>query len=451
MYNTVGMHTSKRLYSLFACFAAAAFLFVAACASPSAPAPGMIADLDELPQRASAYLDPRTADIPLFADAAAQSQRFLRQWYGPWSRKEPRYGLEEVNWGTRVYGPKLLYGENLLPRPSGWIAAQDELAGLGEFPNLKRPGIALANTSFRVLPTDKPAFRDPKLAGEGFPFDYMQNSALWAGTPLYLSHLSRDRAWVLCETQTTFGWVPARDVAPVDEEFMVRWRSLPLAAVTADRVPLADGLGRHFFEARIGMALPLAAEEPGRYVVLAPRQDLGGMARISQAAIGQDQAAPLPLPATPKVLAGLMDGLMGRFYGWGGLYGERDCSATLQDLFIPVGVLLPRDSFQQIQAGAMVDLTGLGSVEKREAIAARGRPFATLLGKRGHVALYLGQHDGQTVIFHSIWGLGLGAGGQDGRHVIGRAVVTTLTPGQEVPGLSPPLLETLSTMTLLTP
>ena len=54
---------------------------------------------------------------------------------------------------------------------------------------------------------------DPAKAGEGFPFDYFQNSALWPGTPLLITHASRDGAWLFAEAGMVAGWVPAQDVA----------------------------------------------------------------------------------------------------------------------------------------------------------------------------------------------------------------------------------------------
>ena len=38
-------------------------------------------------------------------------------------------------------------------------------------------------------------FYDPTQLGEGFPFDYNQNSAIKINTPIMVSHLSKDRAW----------------------------------------------------------------------------------------------------------------------------------------------------------------------------------------------------------------------------------------------------------------
>ncbi len=54
----------------------------------------------------------------------------------------------------------------------------------------------------------------------------------------------------------------------------------------------------------------------------------------------------------------------------------------------------------------------------------------------GHIGLYLGNVDGKPVMFHNVWGVRVNEGpGHDDRHVIGKAVITTLEPGKELPNL----------------
>lgn len=60
--------------------------------------------------------------------------------------------------------------------------------------------------------------------------------------------------------------------------------------------------------------------------------------------------------------------------------------------------------------------------------------------------LYIGQRNGEPVVFHSVWGLKTKINGKLGRKIIGGAVITTLEPGLEQPDLARPdgiLLETV--------
>ena len=50
--------------------------------------------------------------------------------------------------------------------------------------------------------------------------------------------------------------------------------------------------------------------------------------------------------------------------------------------------------------------------------------------------LYVGKYNGRPAIFHNAWGVRTIEGGDnDARFVIGRAVVTSITPGNELKNL----------------
>ena len=59
--------------------------------------------------------------------------------------------------------------------------------------------ITIRRTNVKALPTSTSFYRNPKKVGEGFPFDYNQNSALHINVPLYISHYSKDRTLGLCQ------------------------------------------------------------------------------------------------------------------------------------------------------------------------------------------------------------------------------------------------------------
>jgi len=144
------------------------------------------------------------------------------------------------------------------------------------------------------------------------------------------------------------------------------------------------------------------------------------------------------MPLTPRNVAAVGNQFMGQPYGWGGLDGKRDCSAVTHDLFVPFGIYLPRNSGSQAAAGGAIPLGDMGNAQKESTILSQGVPFATLIWMKGHIMVYVGQWQGHPLIFHAPWGLHtFGNGGRDGRLVIGRVVVTTLRPGEEVPAVGP--------------
>ncbi len=430
-------------------------LLLAACAA-KAPAPTEpVQDLLTLPQDLFAYLPSPDGQALVLSPAAqaAMCGKLLAGHFGPWERTRPT-DPGDLFWGLDYFAKRQVYGENLLPRDPAWLERLRRLARPEDFPNLGRPGVAVAPTAMRVLPTLEPAFADPAKAGEGFPFDYMQNTAVWPGTPLYLSHLSADGAFVLAHCRYASGWIPMNDVAFAGPEFRREYRAHPLLAVVRDRVPLRDATGLFRCEARVGMLLPLQSATAEGYEVLVPVRDAAGRAVAVTARIAPGEAAALPLPATAANVARVAASMLGEPYGWGGLYGHRDCSALLQDLYTPFGLGLPRNSKQQGRAGAVVPLDGLSDQAKEALILKRGAPFASLLWKPGHIMLYLGSRQGRAVILHDIWGLRIEERGREGRQLIGRVAVTTLTPGAELPSLKRPeglLLHGLRSMVLLAP
>jgi hypothetical protein len=148
--------------------------------------------------------------------------------------------------------------------------------------------------------------------------------------------------------------------------------------------------------------------------------------------------------------------MIGEPYGWGGLYGNRDCSSMTRDFFAVFGIWLPRHSEDQVkEAGTYIDLQGLSPEQKEKMILEKGVPYLSLLWRKGHVMLYIGQKDGRALIFHNIWGIRTkDLQGREGRKIIGQAVITTLQPGQElinIDSAAGSLLDNIAAMNILAP
>ncbi|MBG0790369.1 MAG: SH3 domain-containing protein [Desulfovibrionaceae bacterium] len=434
------------------CASLALVLLLAACGTRDPYAP--VQDLTELPQDAGAYhhLPP---DERLLKETAQQAawDGFMAAHFDPWTRNKPKNPAEKVFWGLSAFEGKRLFGENTLPLDAGWLDRMRAASRVNDFPGLHRRAVTVTNASLRVLPTHRPAFYDFRQAGEGFPFDYMQNSLVLAGTPLLATHVSADRAWVLVECRFAYGWVRATDIAWVDDAFAAAYQSGAYLAVTRDDVPLTDLDGRYRFTTHVGALFPVTGSGPdGRPVIGVPVRDDLGNAVLHAVEPPEGTMQPAPIPATPANFARIANAMLGRAYGWGGLYEDRDCSALAMDLMAGFGILLPRNSSQQIRVGTKIALDGMDRDGKRRLIAGQGTPFLTLIRKPGHIMVYLGDRGGEPVVLHATWGLKTETGGGYGRKVIGGAVITTLEPGLELDDLARPegiLLETVRAMTTL--
>ncbi len=339
-------------------------------------------------------------------------------------------GAPDMAWAAEILDGEI-WAENLCPWTDDAKKNLLDDAAMDSYPSLNYRAIAVRNTSARAMPTDRPAFHDPRSAGEGFPFDSFQESAVPVGTPLRVRHANRRGDWLLCETSVFAGWIRADDVAEVDESTAKTYENGRYAAIVDDETPLRDENGRHVARAKIGTIFPTDFDG----AILAPVKTSSGAARLVRAFATEGSAVSYPLAFTAGNVAAQAKKFMGAPYGWGGLFGARDCSATMRDLFIPFGFHLPRNSRQQAYAGEFVEMEGKTDDEKFAAIRAFGVPFRTLIGMKGHVGLYLGTTDrGEPVLMHNMWGLRLISKKDpalDGRLIIGRTVITTLRPGAE--------------------
>jgi hypothetical protein len=303
----------------------------------------------------------------------------------------------------------------------------------------------------RELPTSHAHMTKARPFGPDNPFDMFLYSSLFLGTPLYAAHISADGLWHFVESPIASGWVPTEDLALVDAAFMAQYRTGRYAAIIRDDLPLVTETGV-IGHTHIGAVYPLHKENPRGLTVLAPIRGARAQAAIATLVLAPAQAKAKPLPLNPAWLARIGNQMMGQPYGWGGLYAWRDCSSTMRDLFAPFGIWLPRNSAAQGRSGHSIPLEGLEGADKEEMIKTLGTPFMSLLWMRGHIMLYLGQYRNESVVFHNIWGLRVvEEGDDDARHVLGRAVASSLQIGRELPGrkAGSSLLERLKAMVTL--
>ncbi len=417
-------------------------LFTACTTRAPVPAPKLA---DRLPARTELLTmaggDPDRLLLP-----NVPPERFRDRWLAVLDSHGPPTGARDWAWHT-AQEPGWLR-ENLRPVTSGWLETMRREAAWGREGAIDRPGIALVTTSLRAMPTARPLVRDRGRPGCGYPFDLLQESLVGAQEPLWISHRSRSREWTFVMTSYAAGWVPSRNVALLGDTALAAIRSLPLGACIREGLAVHGPEGRFLFWTRIGMVLPLTGDGvfPGN-VFAATDRDEAGTAIFRTVTIPRDAIVPVPWPATAANVTLLASRLLGQPYGWGGLHGNRDCSATVRDLLMPFGIWLPRNSRQQAGAGRVVDLSHTAPEAKAPVILNEARPWTTLLNAPGHVMLYAGQQNGTPYVFHAVWDLTSRQDGHTSRIHIGRITVTALAPAGPGSGL----LEAIRSMTFLEP
>ncbi len=379
---------------------------------------------------------------------AEETARFLRLFFAPWDTTTPQAtdkAFLEPYIGSAKKKP---VARGYVDNENRWTQEAWEIVvknvARETFPSLMEPAVVVQETELRHVPTALPRYTDPTKPGSGAPFDMFRATYLAIGTPVLLTHVSLDGNWVFVENALIPGWVPRNSVATVNKGFQALYRNGTYMAFLREGVSLVDSQQNPRATSRIGMIVP---RSPFGEAVLIPVATPTHKARLVACRPADSEygiydtslLAPLPLPLTAQAIAAVGQAFMGQAYGWGGEDGNRDCSLMLRDLFMPFGIWLPRNSYAQSRAWSFTSFKGLTLTEKIEQIRT-AQPFATLLWLPGHIALYIGEEDGEPLMFHTLWGIRTkdAAGGDTGRHVVGKAVISTTKPGVELPHVSDP-------------
>lgn len=397
--------------------------------------PETIKDIQDLKQDHLSYIDKSsydreivTADVQKKIDAHYNSLYFE-----PWHREKPFYQIDIIERGFKKYRKNLGYGENGRKHRKSWLKTLTASADLEKYPNSGIAAITVENADVRVLPTHKPRFANASYSHNGYPFDTLQESSVAPNTPVFISHTTKDKAWVLAETPYVVGWMSVRSLAFVDNDFIKAWETGQYAVFIKDKVSLYDPYGRYLFKAPLGAMFPKIEEDDTAMTLLVAMADNDGRAYITRAVVTKEAATAKPLKLTNFNIAKLANELINEPYGWGGLYQNRDCSSLTKDIFAPFGIWLPRNSIDQAkEGGTFIEFQDLSPEEKESMILKQGIPYLTLLWRRGHIMLYIGNYHGKPLIFHNIWGVRTkDLLGRAGQRIVGHAAITTLNPGME--------------------
>ncbi len=400
--------------------------------------PEIIKDVRDLPQNHLSYLpDPaKSKDLINPEEQARLAEDYNIIFFSVWHQREPFYATpRNVKIDSQRFGTNLGYGENKRRHSKSWYDKLLKNAALDSYPNTRYAAITIRNSSLRALPTLHPHFSKPGGDSDGWPFDNLQRSAVAANTPVFVYHLSADKAWALVETCFTFGWMPVSDFGRVDNDFIKKWEAGRYAVITRDQTSIFYKNGQFALKASLGYRFPLVGETQEKLEILvAATSSFSDSAVIKKSYVSREDAAIAFVQMNPFNAVRIANELIGEPYGWGGLYGNRDCSAMTRDFFSIFGIWLPRHSQDQVkEAGRYIDLSGMTAEEKEKTIIEKGIPYLTLLWRKGHVMMYIGVKDGQALIFHNIWGIRTkDLRGCEGRKIIGQAVITTLRPGHEL-------------------
>ncbi|MCC8398794.1 MAG: SH3 domain-containing protein [Rickettsia endosymbiont of Labidopullus appendiculatus] len=336
-------------------------------------------------------------------------------------------------------GNAIGYGENFRPYTEGWINAISANIDITQFYKLtyqaSNRAIAIDNLYGRLLPTNDVHFNDYKQAGQGYPFDNLQWSAIWAGTPLYIIGTTKDRAWSLVITPDFIVWVKSSGIARTTTEFVNKWQMAAkshLVAITRTQTTITDTTGQLLFSAYIGSIFPRVDSSSTLSKKLMVPSISNGYAEVKYVEVPNQNTADMPLMVTQRNIANILSSLAGRPYGWGNLYFYNDCSAELKNFFATFGIWLPRQSSDQSKYGRMVDMSSASPEQRISYLMENGKPFLTIIYIGGHVVMYIGNYPNShnkesplmAMSYQDVWGLH--PAGVNTRIVVGGSVFLPL-------------------------
>lgn len=398
-------------------------LFWTACTSKYIQ-PSHLEDTKKYKQDANAYLK----NIPLISyhDQLLFDQTFNKKYFLPWHIEKLDLSLKEATWG-HGYKNKIMYGDNHKQLTHEWFDIQINNSNFQAYNQKLQKAITTQNSNLRVFPTDSKMFYNPKNPGEGFPFDYNQNSGIKINSPLLISHFSKDKAWAYVQASFATGWIKIKHIAFVNNELAKKFESGNYYIAIKDNFAIYKN---DIFKEYIKLGTLFPKTKSGKYLTIDKGNNLNGY--LSTIKLTEMQIDKKPIKLNAYNVKNVFNQLLEEPYGWGEILSHRDCSALTRDFLAPFGIYLGRNSATQSKEGQYHDLKDFTHTDKKAFIIKNGIPFLTLIYLKGHIMLYIGHDNTEPLVFHNVWGVKTLKNNKHGRFIIGRSVVTSLEPGKEL-------------------
>ncbi|MCX5773129.1 MAG: SH3 domain-containing protein [Fusobacteria bacterium] len=362
-----------------------------------------IPDVSILPQNANAYV---TTSKPIVNQEEQEKyvQNYLTNYYRVWTQKTPTYSLNELNISYKsnrfISSPGV--GENLSPYTSSTFQVIANETQTGTFGKLLKPAVVIRSTNLRLMPTILPQYSD----ADSTPFDNLQESGIYYGTPVVVIGETQDHSWYFVQTSSdSNAWIEASDIAFVTQQQIKQvMASKSYVIANLDNQPIMNQNGVVVTTTRFGNIYPVTSQDGLKWSILGwgKKTELG-RAQIISMSIPKSAGDAFPLQMTQANVANMINLQLGQPYGWGDAFGYRDCSSTQRDLMAIFGIWLQRDTEKYNTVGQVFSLKNMTNQEKLSLISQMGKPFRTLLLMKGHVMLYIGNYEGRPVMFQQFW------------------------------------------------
>jgi hypothetical protein len=301
-------------------------------------------------------------------------------------------------------------------------------------------GCIVKRTDIRVFPTEERSMS----TSYNDEFDRFQHSSISPGSPIAIYHFSKDKEWAYVQTHFIRGWVRMHDLAIAKEKREVKdyEEAKDRLLVTGNIVSVFSdpSLRQPVFLAQMGDSFPLLSIPGGDkmtnafYIIHIPSRENNGSLTFKKGYIRTDEDVHRGfLPYTQENVAHQAFKMLDHPYGWGDMFGGRDCSRFIMDLFRTFGILMPRNSKEQAAIGTDLGLVEGKPIKEKRKKLDQAIPLATTLRLPGHIMLYLGKDKGKYYVIHAIWGIQKRVKSGPVSEKIAQVVVSDLSLGESGP------------------
>lgn len=358
-----------------------------------------------------------------------EMENFYSRYFMPWNIESIKIKKTRASWANSVFSRKgKYYAQNMLLWDNQKVKNLINSTNFDDYNKEKLYAITTKDVQVRNLPTNKPFMRNPKLAGEGFAFDYMQNTHLHVNTPLFISHFNDDGSWAFVQNPSSTGWIPIDSLKILDVNSRNLFMKLKKLVIVKDKTAIYSKKQSFVMYANIGAIFPYTGEDEDFYHSFVYTKYSDKL----EVRILKTNISKMPVTFNRKNILKITGSLLGQLYGWGGFMGDRDCSAMTKDYFAPFGVWIPRNSAGQKNSGVYISLKNLDDKEKEKIIIKDGIAFQSLIYLRGHIMLYVGSYRGKAMVMHNLWGIKTQKNGVFGRYIIGKTIISDLHVGENL-------------------
>ena len=334
------------------------------------------------------------------------------------SRATPEYWISR-----NTHGDKVLINAQQISRLNAQILAKDsltvDLANLNEVMSadevnslIKKAEDDFYDSTHRVseavevryaVTTQRGNIRLLPQAWTGDKYDDLQGTAIDPAEAVVVLCDSPDGQFVFVQSRNYTGWLDKSNIAFTNRKTWLSYvKPKDFLVVTANKKAIEVAGQSVLFQ--MGSIIPIVNPNAHDDIWVARLPvSVGGQLKEVKVNIAMTDSAFNRgfLTCTENNLISQAFKFLGDEYGWGGLNDSVDCSAFVQDIYRSMGINIPRDTGNQ--RGCMPIWAVFNNVTNAERwdIVSRA-PIGSLLYKRGHVMLKLGNDDeGRPLIIHA--------------------------------------------------